>query len=155
GVLAAAVEVGVHNLLAVEDHDHAAAVGADGQGVPLPRGLAGPARRRHDVVDRPGVLVEVEFRVAGVVVVQDLDLHADAADVPLLGGADLAPAVAARPQAVFQAQLEVGVVAFRAQPAPAPAPAHEQSALGGPGVLLAGVLLPAGQVLAVEQRDEA
>src|SRR5262249_44340947 len=109
----------------------------------------------HDVVDRAAVLVEVELGVAGVVVVEELDLHADAADVALFGGAEVDAAVAAGRQAVLQPQLEVGVVALGAQPAAAPAAADEHAVLGRPHARLAGVLLPAGQVLAAEERDEA
>src|SRR5207247_1221816 len=100
------------------DHDLAAG-GADGHGVPFAGLLAGPARRGDDVIDRAGVLVEIEVGVAGMEIIEDLDFHAEPADPTLLRGADIDAAVATGGNAVFQAQLEIREVALGPQPAAA------------------------------------
>src|SRR5581483_12019505 len=77
GVLEVMVEVGVDNLLAVEDDEDLLADGTDGHGVPLAGGLAGFFAGADHVIDGAGVLVVVELGVAWVGIVENLDFHAD------------------------------------------------------------------------------
>src|SRR5262249_6084711 len=125
GVLERLVEVGVHDLLAVEDHSHPAAVGANLHRIPLTRRLDRVLRRRHDAVDGPGQLRRLDTLVVLLVlvprIVEDLDFHADAADVSLFRGANVDTAVAARLEAILQAQYEIVVIACAAQPTAAAA----------------------------------
>src|SRR5262245_33064496 len=94
GVFQAAIEIGIHARDAVEQHDDLSALSADGHGVPLAGGFAGSPRRRHDMVDRAGVLVEIELGMVGVEIVKNLDFYAVAADMALVRGADVDAAVA-------------------------------------------------------------
>ena len=106
------------------------------------------------VVDRSGVLIEVEFRVVGMVVIQDLDLHSNPADVARFRGSQVDAAVPGRPEAILQPQDVIGVVAFGAQPAAAFSRADQNIVFHEPTFGLALVELPAREVLAVEQGHE-
>src|SRR5262249_37624865 len=145
-IFAAVVEVGIDDLLAVQDDDDPTPLGADGHGVPLARGLDRTPARADDVIDRASVLVIIDADVFGVVIVENLNFHADAADVSLFRGANVNAAVAARGQAVLQPQLEVVVLALGAQPAALTARADDHVLFDFPDVFLAVELLPAAQV---------
>src|SRR5262245_34251411 len=154
-ILQAFLKIGIDNLDAVQRDCNVPPLRADGHAVPLTCRLAGPTSGRDDVVDGAGVLVEINLGVLGMKVVENLDLDADPANVPLHWGPDVDAAIAAGLDAVIQSNLKIGIVAFRSQPAASPALANEGALLHGPNLFLAGELLPANKILAIEKRYEA
>src|SRR5947207_12367929 len=90
-----------------------------------------------------------------MMIVEDLNLHPLAANVPRVRRADIDAAIAVRLEPILEAHFEVGVIARGAEPPAAAALADQKTVFDGPRIFLGRVLLPAGQVGAVEERDKA
>ena len=106
-------QIGVDDLRAVERHFDMVALADDVHLLPLARLLRDARLRRDDIVQAAGVLGRLEVGVLCVVIVEDLDFHAGKGRIALMRSAEEDPAIAAGGHAVFQLQLEIGVLLVR------------------------------------------
>ena len=114
-VLVAAVDLGVDDRRAVEDHGDVIAAGDDFFVIPLADRLLVPGLGRHDAVDRAVRLPGLDLAILVGRVVENLNLHADIGRIALERRANADAVVAAAGQLEIEAERKIGVLALGVQ----------------------------------------